>query len=281
MLQKLFKMIPLVMASTIVITLVSVSPCLAASKKPKLVSSVTVQEYDTTTKKWQARGSYDYTYNKKGDPIKIEYSDSRYGYYTKTLKYHYRKNGKHKYTTYKRTGRMWSGFNGIGRYKDFTGKGKIIYNKRGHRTKEKYKESEYNDNGVKTGGDTATIKYKHKKYLFYLSGDDLKEELEDGGKTKVVIRKKGIIKKVKTGYKGEAKWHTSHTFLKNGLIKKSHDTKYKYKYYKGTGLVKSVKYYYDYGGIKMRYVFHYSKKSIRKTRYNAMINSFFSSFIWY
>ena len=135
MMQKAIKLISLVMASVMVVILFSAAPSTAASKKPKLISSVEMQKYDKATKKWETTSRTEYKYNKKGDPIQIDWTSyTGWGYSTKTIDYHYRKNGKRKYATFKGTGREWDSFGG--EYSNYTDKGKITYNKYGHRTKE-------------------------------------------------------------------------------------------------------------------------------------------------
>ena len=273
MMQKAIKLISLVMASVMVVILFSAAPSTAASKKPKLISSVEMQKYDKATKKWETTSRTEYKYNKKGDPIQIDWTSyTGWGYSTKTIDYHYRKNGKRKYATFKGTGREWDSFGG--EYSNYTDKGKITYNKYGHRTKEKYKHSTKRDNGA-GGSIYVTDKCKHKKYLFYLDGIDL----SDHAKTKISTYKKGILKKIKIKYE-DSKWRTRFTFLKKGLLKKALDSKYKYTYYKGTGLVKTIR---DSSEPNERRVIKYSKKSMGKMRYNAMINSLVESnnFIWY
>lgn len=277
MLQKTFRMISLVVASAMMITLISAVPCMAASKKPKLVSTVETQQYNKETKTWKTTGRTEYTYNEKGDPIQIDWkSFTGWGNSTRTMDYHYWKNGKRSYATFTKTGREWDSLSGY--YSNYTEKGKTTYDKRGHRTREKYKHTTKNEEGKNTGSYSETDKYKHKRCLFYLCRYDL----EDHAKTKISIRKKGILKKIRLKYDPDSKWKTRFTFLKKGLIRKG-SVKYRYTYYKDTGLVKTIRYYSSYNGVKTRRVIKYTDKSTGRIRYNAMINSLVEPeyFFWY
>ena len=113
-----------------------VTPCAAAGSKAfknaKLPESVTLQQYNKSTKSWEATGTYTFTYNEKGDPTTIEWNSYLYrSDYTRTVSYEYRKNGKRKSATYIETGTRWEGSVGSGSWVDYTDKGKITYDKQG------------------------------------------------------------------------------------------------------------------------------------------------------
>ena len=271
MMQKAIKLISLVMASVMVVILFSAAPCTAASKK-KLVKSVEVQKYNKDTKQWESFKLLEYAYNKKGDPVKYEWtSGTGYGYFTRTTEYTYRKNGKRKYAKYTQTGREWDSMGNS--YSTYTRTGKISYRKNGTRYKEKYKHNYKHEGSSTTGSWSNTDRKKKKKYGFFMDTSDLTSKQ----KYKIKIRKKGILKKILQRDSIDYKWRTRLRFNKEGLIKGG----YKYTHYKKNGLVRSVT-YNGYNG-KYRYIFKYSKKSTSKIRYNSMINSFIDDehFFWY
>ena len=265
----------LVTALALLVTLLAAAPCAAAQagtdKRPKLVKHVEKQKYNKETKNWELVNSWDYKYNKKRDPIQVDwYSYTGYGYSSKKLSYTYRKNGKRKYAKYTKTSREWHGLGGA--YIDYTEKGTEYYNKKGKKTKVKYKYKGTYEDGSNAGSNSDSKKFKYKKACFYSNNyDDYKYKLK--------TRKKGILKKVlyiEPGYGN--KWDTLYKFNKKGLM---WNRSYKYTYDKKTGLVKSVK--YSACSEKYRTVFIYSNRTTDKVRYNGMINSFMDSehFIWY
>ncbi len=279
MLRKTLKMISLVVTVATIamaVSLVSTTPCMAASKKPKLAERVEVKYYDKTEKKWLASAQFDFTYNKKGDPVRIEWASYRgYGSYTKTLTYTYRANGKRKYAKYKQTGVEWGSLNGS--YKYYTKKGTVYYDKRGRMTKDKCSYSSHFENGSNAGKWKDTEKYKYKKGGFYLPADEHKME-----KTRIRNWKKGLLRKISLKSRTGGKWRLRHRFNKRGLVKKkTSNYRTKYTYNKKTGLVKSAK-QKCYGVGNYKYIFTYNNKSISKTRYAAMINSFMDGqFMYY
>jgi len=287
MCRRVQKRVVFIMTAVMLITSLTMSSSMAASakadKKPKLVETVKVESYDKENKRWKTVNTYEFAYNKKGDPVRIDWDWVGYrSEYTTTLSYKYRENGKRRSASYKTTGVEWHSLGG--EYITYSESGKMLYNKKGQRTKNTNNYKGKYDSGQSAGKFKTTTKYKVKKAGFYLITSDPDIERI---KFKVTSWEKGILKRIKIKEFAWEDWSTRYTFNKKGLLKKVNwATTCRYKYDKNTGLVKTAITESDYYGSKMRYTFTYTDKSISKMRYSTMINSFLDSgycyeFIWY
>lgn len=256
-----------------------VSNANAATKKGRLVKSVTKQFYDTGKKKWVTEEKDTYTYNKKNDPKKI----------VVTL---YDGNGKHPYESSTEKNRIKYNKKGVRilrsmKLEESEGgvtTAKITYDKYGN-PKKQTSTFEYEDQCSKEVTNYTRTKRGYLKKLI-----NTKTELSDpeittknSFKYKVKQRKNNLLKRVEgTSYDSDLKeWVKDSTFTYNakGLLVKekgaSASLTITYTYTWKKGRVTSVKItskdddgYVD----KTKYKFTYTKKKVGKIRYAKMIN---------
>ena len=272
-----------------------VSNANAATKKGRLVKSVTKQFYDTGKKKWVTEGKDTYTYNRKGDPVKVKKIGYENGKQNEVVivknsfKYTKKSVRKSRKTT-------WDTDEGFRHNTE-----RWTYDKKGNPKKLNYSYSD--EDGRWTGG---THVYTYTKKGWYLKTDGhnwrdnyMDEESEDyTGKDKYTVKQKKYLLKSIVWYwydDNDNAWkkYNSMSFNSRGLMSKSkradgsETTTYKYTWKKGRVTTVVVNYKSTEESFRERFKISYTKKKTGKIRYAKMINeiltegSSYSLYPWY
>ena len=256
----------------------------AATKKGRLVKKVTVQSYDKSKKKWITYEKTAYTYNKKGDPIKIK--TNKYNEKgkvtestTKTNKYTYTKKSVRKTRTMR-----WKKSTDDDYTESYTERWTYDRNGNPKQLKEYFSDTD----GRWTN---STYKFTYSKKGWYLkkadsvsTNQDADEEAEpdkDSWKyqpsQKKYLLKSFVVNKVNDD--GSLEIEESYKYNKMGCIKSVKDQvrgyteSYRYKTKNGRVTTVTVKCINEYGDVSYtRYKFTYTKKKTGKIRYAKMIN---------
>ena len=258
----------------------SASNANAATKKGRLVKSVTRQYYNTAKKKWINDTKETYKYNKKGDPIRIktvDYSEKGEQVDSWTVKNTFKYTKK---SVRKSRKSSWKTDEGFKSYSE-----NWTYDKKGNPKKLVYSESDEDGRW-----ENHTHAYTYTKKGWYLKKDNytwrdhyMDEEDDDfTGKDKYTVKQNKYLLKSIISYRFEDSiWEKNETmsFNKRGFISKcknadgSDTTTYRYTMKKGrvTTVVETYKSNEDTS--KYRYKITYTKKKkIGKIRYAKMIN---------
>lgn len=221
----------------------------AASPK-KLVSKVIC--YTRVGDSWEKTGVMEFTYNKKGDPVKIYRNNN--GYKTvNTYVYSYRKGKKAKAKQYKKEG----------------GENKQLYCIMTYDKAGRLMENTYVDDLT-----SSVYKYRKNGYITMIDGEDSSDMWMN-------YRWKGkvpqLLKVKHSDHKGV---YTQTVFNKNGLIEKTScsnarpDGDRRITYSLVNGRVKAIRIAETKGDVRnhYKYVLKYTNKSVYSSRYRAMIN---------
>ena len=261
-----------------------VSNANAATKKGRLVKSVTIQTYDKSKKKWINSNKMAFTYNKKNDPKKIAVTI-------------YDGNGKHPYEGSTEKNRIKYNKKGVRISRSMTLEdsegavttAKITYDKYGNPKKQTSKFV-YEDQCSKEATNYTRTKRGYLKKLTTTTTDltDPVTTRKDSFKYQVKQRKNHLLRRVKVECYDSAikEWMEDSTFTYNakGLLVKerlasiSQTNTYKYTWKKGRVTSMKVTIKYGDGSVeKQRYKFTYTKKKVGKIRYAKMINAIISN----
>lgn len=255
----------------------------AKTKKPKgrLVKSVTVQEYNNDSGKWQTASKMSYTYNKKKDPTAIK----ELLYEKGNVKYTYKVKNTFKYKKGKRYARSMKVSNdSAGTVRKWT------YNKKGLPTKYYFKvaTADYQEitNAKKTYTKAGYLKTD--SYDFDYGGE------KTNYKMKYITKvKNGLATKITSYYYDDGVWKkdSTYTFNKKGLLTKiktesGWNEAYTYKMKNGRVVQCVMKFKMDGESYRYsnKYKFTYTKKTAKKKRYSMLINSIVeggSVFYWF
>ena len=251
-----------------------------APSAPKLVSAVTLYQYDNDTKEWRTYKTYNYTYNEHGDPATVK-DNVAYGYNSgrsdTSYAYKYRSDGTRERANYTGNSRWWhSLFSGA--WVNSIYKGTLSYDGNGRRTAKNGTSSGTYDSGSSAGDQTVSIKWKHLIGGLY---NDL--SAPEDYSYKVTAQKNGILKRITRKFLlfSDDPWTEYYTFYENGLPKREYYysknyTNFTNNYNKETGLVESIDIVRTTEGVtyKSRLKFEYSTENCTRERYICMINSF-------
>ena len=256
-----------------------VSNANAATKKGRLVKSVTIQTYNKSKKKWINNNKMAFTYNKKNDPKKIAVTI-------------YDGNGKHPYEGSTEKNRIKYNKKGVRISRSMTLEdsegavttAKITYDKYGN-PKKLTSKFVYEDLCSKEVTNYTRTKRGYLKKLINTKTELSDPEIttQDHFKYQVKQRKNNLLRRVEAEcYDSTIKeWMKDSTFTYNakGLLVKerrasaSQTITYTYTWKKGRVTSVKITSKDDDGYVdKTKYKFTYTKKKVGKIRYAKMIN---------